>query len=301
LGVVYLRAQRAACSVDGGPLCHTASRPKARGDARAVKRAVVNVADAFRLTACLTGRAQGGRRGWERSLFVQYFCRRLGIRCIWGRRTAIGDAGNDGVPDDGVPDDGVPDDGVPDDGVPDDGVPDGGDVVVFDETSPGLNITNTNNDLAGLSRMEIRFVDNFGAPDFVIAGNASGLASGVAVIQTGSSQSSNIRTDVTTNGSTFQVEEGFLRVSGTISGTGGITKTGNGRLDLGHSDSCQRKCPGRSGGTQVLAAVLADDPDRDLFAAGHEAVSMSSPTAAPVTPSVDELFRNGFREWIDAI
>ncbi|MDG1893816.1 MAG: hypothetical protein P8J37_02800 [Fuerstiella sp.] len=214
---------------------------------------------------------------------MQYFCRRLGIRCIWARRTAIGDAGNDGVPD-------------------------GGDVVVFDETSPGLNITNTNNDLAGLSRMEIRFVDNFGAPDFVIAGNAIGLASGVAVIQTGSSQSSNIRTDLTTNGSTFQVEEGFLRVSGTISGTGGITKTGNGRLDLGHSDSCQRKCPGRSRGksgrgrgTQVLAAVLADDPDRDLFAAGHEAVSMSSPTAAPVTPSVGELFRNRFREWIDAI
>ena len=49
-------------------------------------------------------------------------------------------------------------------------------------------------------------------------------------------------------------------------------------------------------GSQVQASVLATNADRDLFAINDEPSVQSSAATAPV----DAIFRDAFREWIDA-
>ncbi|MEM6777379.1 MAG: SdrD B-like domain-containing protein [Planctomycetota bacterium] len=146
-----------------------------------------------------------------------------------------------------------------------DGVPDNDDTLIFDDSTPGVTNPITNNDLAGLTGMTIQFNDNFADPNFEILGNLIDLTPGVAVLQTGNSQSTNIRANLSTNGSTFQVdvEDGFLIVSGTITGTGGITKTGPGRLELGSSGDTLAN--NFTGGTTIAAGTVFDQFADDVL------------------------------------
>ncbi|MDG1897532.1 MAG: integrin alpha [Fuerstiella sp.] len=52
-------------------------------------------------------------------------------------------------------------------------------------------------------------------------------------------------------------------------------------------------------GSQVLASVLFADPDRDLFIADDE-VLLQSPVPATESEFDEDVFRDNFREWIDA-
>ncbi len=106
-------------------------------------------------------------------------------------------------------------------------------VLVFNTNTDGLTSFAADNNIAGLTGIEIQFVDDSATDDFTLGG-AENLELAVTGISAGGTDSgpTNINTDLTLSVETVITTDRSLRINGVVSGAGGLTKNAGTGLAL---------------------------------------------------------------------